>query len=347
LRFLKMDLEDGLRGALRPCTSGEEKGSRDMNQTLVGDLGGTNTRFAIAVAGETGLRHVKQFRNAEFPDFDDVLSHYLSEIDAPTLSGVCIAAAGPVAQGELRMTNISWVLSEAGLRERLGAGTALLINDLQAFAYALEVLGADDLVPVCNADAPLLPMGQKLVVNLGTGFNVSVTTKSVGGKVLALRSEIGHASMPSLIHGALAAHLPAEDVAELTTYEHLFCGRGLEWLYRKLAGAGAASRAGKDIVEAAMGDTPDATCRRTVETYSEMMGLLCADLVKQFLPTGGIYLTGSVATMLRHADLAERFYDRFQSAPSLPNLPKRIRCALINDPFAALKGCAFLIGSEV
>ncbi len=78
-----------------------------------------------------------------------------------------------------------------------------------------------------------------------------------------------------------------------------------------------------------------------------MMGLLCADLVKQFLPTGGIYLTGSVATMLRHPELAELFYGRFQSAPSLPNLPKKISCALINDYFAALKGCAFHIDSEV
>ena len=66
-----------------------------------------------------------------------------------------------------------------------------------------------------------------------------------------------------------------------------------------------------------------------------------------FMPTGGIFLTGSVATMLRNQPLADAFYDCFQSAPTLPNLPKEIRCALINDPFAALKGCAFLIESEV
>jgi glucokinase len=318
-----------------------------MSQTLVGDLGGTNTRFAISVEGEADLKHVKQFRNAGFPDFEDVLSLYLSELGSPELSGVCIAAAGPVSQGELRMTNIAWVISEAGLRKRLGVETALLINDLQAFGYALEVLGPEDLVPVCNANAQPLPMGQKLIVNLGTGFNISVTTTSVGGKVLALRSETGHASMPSIITNALKGHITDDDIAELATYESLFCGRGLEWLYHKLAGPDAPARAGKEIVDAAMAEAPDDDCVTTVGLYAELTGLLCADLVKQFMPTGGIFLTGSVATMLRNQPLADAFYDCFQSAPSLPNLPKEIRCALINDPFAALKGCAYLIESEV
>ncbi len=318
-----------------------------MSRTLVGDLGGTNTRFAISVEGEAELTHVKQFRNASFPDFDDVLSLYLSEAGDPDLSGVCIAAAGPVSMGELRMTNINWVISEAGLRKRLGVDTALLINDLQAFGYALEVLDADDLVDVCNANALVVAQGQKLVVNLGTGFNISVTTTSVGGKVLALRSETGHASMPAIIIDALEGHVSEDALDELVTYENLFSGRGLEWLYRRMSGAEAPARSGKEIVDAAMADTPDADCMATVGLYAEATGLLCADLVKLFMPTGGIYLTGSVATMLRHKALADAFYDCFQSTPSLPNLPREIRCSLINDPFAALKGCAFLIDSEV
>lgn len=317
-----------------------------MGQRLVGDLGGTNTRFAISVDGQAELTHVKQFKNASFPDFDDALSLYLSEAGNPDLSGVCIAAAGPVSMGALRMTNISWVISEAGLCRRLGVDTALLINDLQAFGYALEVLESGDLVPVCNADAALIPQGQKLVVNLGTGFNISVTTTSLGGKVLALRSEIGHASMPAIIIDALAGHISAADTDALVTYEKLFSGRGLEWLYRKMAGADTPARSGKEIVDAAMETSPDVDCLETVGLYAELTGLLCADLVKQFMPTGGIFLTGSVATMLRYKALADAFYDCFQSAPSLPNLPKEIRCALINDPFAALKGCAFLIDSE-
>ena len=41
------------------------------------------------------------------------------------------------------------------------------------------------------------------------------------------------------------------------------------------------------------------------------------------------------------------FQDAYENAPSLPNLPTNIRCAILNDPFAALKGCAFHLASEV
>lgn len=317
-----------------------------MSRTLVGDLGGTNTRFAISVRGQSELTNVRQYKNADFATFDDVLTHYLTEIGSPVVGGVCIAAAGPVADGTLRMTNISWVLSEAALRTRLGVDVALLINDLQAFAYALELLQDGDLFAVCNADAPKIPHGQKLVVNLGTGFNISATASSVGGKVLALRSELGHAAMPSAIWAGLEPDLSAENIRELTSYEHLFCGRGLEWLYRKLAGDGAIPLSGKEIVDGATGDKTNAICIKTVEVYARMMGLMCADMIKAFLPTGGIYFSGSVATMLRHPPLSALFADSLESAPSLPNLPKHIYCGIINDPFAALKGCSVLIEAE-
>jgi len=317
-----------------------------MNRTLVGDLGGTNTRFAISVRGQSELTEVRQYKNADFATFDDVLTHYLSEIGSPSVGGVCIAAAGPVADGTLRMTNISWVLSETELRKRLGVDVALLINDLQAFAYALELLNDTDLFAVCNADAVKAPYGQKLVVNLGTGFNISATANSVGGKVLALRAELGHAAMPSAIWTALEPALSQADIRELTSFEHLFCGRGLEWLYRKVAGAQATPMSGKSIVDGATAEPANAECLKTVEIYARMMGLMCADMIKAFLPTGGIYFSGSVATMLRHPALSAIFADGLESAPTLANLPKHIYCGIINDPFAALKGCSVLIEAE-
>ncbi len=317
-----------------------------MDRTLVGDLGGTNTRFAISVRGQSELTDLRQYKNADFATFDDVLTHYLSEVGSPRVGGVCIAAAGPVADGTLRMTNINWVLSEAELRARLDVEVALLINDLQAFAYALKLLGDADLFAVCNRDAPKATLGQKLVINLGTGFNISATANSVGGKVLALRAELGHAAMPSAIWAALEQDLSQADIRELTSFEHLFCGRGLEWLYRKMAGTDAAPLSGKSIVDGAVASQPDDVCVKTVELYARMMGLMCADMIKAFLPTGGIYFSGSVATMLRHTSLSALFADSLESAPSLPNLPKHIYCGIINDPFAALKGCSVLIEAE-
>lgn len=317
-----------------------------MNRTLVGDLGGTNTRFAISIKDQDDLENIRQFKNADFATFDDVLTHYLTEIGSPSVEGVCIAAAGPVADGELRMTNIDWTLSEAALRKRLDVDVALLINDLPAFAYSLELLGVDDLTPVYNAKVPLNAIGQKLVVNLGTGFNVSVTARSPRGTIVALKSEMGHAAMPGPIWAALESDLSQDVVRELKTFEHLFAGRGFEWLYRNVAGADAAPLTGQAIAYGATSDQPDETCVRVASIYARMMGLMCADMIKIYLPTGGVYFSGSVASLLKHPKYAEIFAQSLESAPNLPNLPKHIYFALISDGFAALKGCSVLIDAE-
>ena len=48
-----------------------------------------------------------------------------------------IAVAGPVTDGQARLTNRDWVISEDALR-RFGCGAALLINDFIALAFAVE-----------------------------------------------------------------------------------------------------------------------------------------------------------------------------------------------------------------
>ena len=57
-------------------------GGKDTVQdlTLVGDVGGTNCRLALAhrtVSGEIALNYVERFPVAEFNHFNDVVATYL------------------------------------------------------------------------------------------------------------------------------------------------------------------------------------------------------------------------------------------------------------------------------
>ena len=51
-------------------------------KTLVADIGGTNSRLAMASTSRTDkeitLDNVQKFRNADFDDFDQVIKKYLS-----------------------------------------------------------------------------------------------------------------------------------------------------------------------------------------------------------------------------------------------------------------------------
>ena len=54
-------------------------------KTLVADIGGTNSRLAVALTSRTDkeiiLNNVQKFKNADFNDFEEVIEKYLSILD--------------------------------------------------------------------------------------------------------------------------------------------------------------------------------------------------------------------------------------------------------------------------
>ena len=84
---------------------------------LVGDVGGTNARFAVArmVAGRPVLEHHESFRGADYPTFLGGVQAFLDGCAVKPTGGV-IAVAGPVADGEIDLTNSPWRVSEGELQ---------------------------------------------------------------------------------------------------------------------------------------------------------------------------------------------------------------------------------------
>ena len=66
---------------------------------LLGDVGGTNARLAIARGGSIDRDTVTRFRGDDYATFDDVVRQFLQEQDQPRISAVCVAVAGPVSGG--------------------------------------------------------------------------------------------------------------------------------------------------------------------------------------------------------------------------------------------------------
>jgi glucokinase len=104
---------------------------------LVGDVGGTHARFAIARKAGTqwNIDHRSDIET-EAANFEDVLHGYLDKLDsAERPTAAAIAVAGPVTAGKVSFTNRNWQLSEAEFT-RQGFQRALLINDFAALAFA-------------------------------------------------------------------------------------------------------------------------------------------------------------------------------------------------------------------
>ena len=66
--------------------------------TLLGDIGGTNSRFALVNKGRTDYRHERHYENAGFPTFQDAIESYIAEIgERPTAGVVALLAEGSAA----------------------------------------------------------------------------------------------------------------------------------------------------------------------------------------------------------------------------------------------------------
>ena len=73
-----------------------------MTLAILADIGGTNTRVALADGASVRHDSIRRYPNAEYrargQDIAHVLRDYLDQTGA-SVSGVCVAAAGPVQDG--------------------------------------------------------------------------------------------------------------------------------------------------------------------------------------------------------------------------------------------------------
>lgn len=166
-----------------------------MTVALVSDVGGTNTRVALARDGVVDAATTRRFRNADHSGLSEIYTVFLSAHDV-TCDGACIALAGPVMDGVGELTNLGWRYDRDALSDCTGAGTVALLNDLQAQGHAVPVLSRDSLVPLIPG-----PDGEdhnaKLVIGCGTGFNAVPVFRTDTGRYVP-PCESGHTTFPVL-----------------------------------------------------------------------------------------------------------------------------------------------------
>src|SRR5262245_21046672 len=158
---------------------------------LAGDIGGTKTALAI-FSPDKGPRvplAQAEYPSGDYPDLATIVHTFL-ETTALPVDRACFDVAGPVLGGRAHTTNLPWVLDEASLAQELGIPTVRLLNDLEALARAVPLLGPDDLHTL-NTGA-VAPGGTIAVIAPGTGLGEAFLTWD-GTHYKAHPSEGGHA----------------------------------------------------------------------------------------------------------------------------------------------------------
>lgn len=300
---------------------------------LVADIGGTNTRVALADGTVLRQGSIRRFRNAGQPALGPILAGYLRDLGSEPCAGLSVAVAGPVRDGAAQMTNLDWRISAQGLAEELGLPRVLLLNDLQAQGHALAGLQPRALTAILPGPQAE-PGASRLVVGAGTGFNAA-PVHYAHGRTVVPPSECGHIHLPR--HGeteeALACHLAARH--GLATVEEALCGRGLVTLHAWLNGTDLAG----DAIMAALA-AGDAAALRTGRLYARLMGRTLATLALTHLPWGGIYLIGGVARAFAPHLAALGMGQAMAEMGRFSDLMASFPVWSVEDDYAALAGCA-------
>lgn len=196
---------------------------------LLGDIGGTNARFALAAGGRV-LRYLEPRHCADFHAPAELMAAALAELDSPPKTAL-LAAAGDVRNDAVRLTNLDWQVDGAALCRQFDLRACRIVNDLTAVAWALPQLPAVELEQVGGGagadDAAMVVLGP------GTGLGVSGLVPGPTGWA-ALSGEGGHASLASedAFEAAILARLH-EELGHVS-YEAVLAGPGLVRLHHAI-----------------------------------------------------------------------------------------------------------------
>ncbi len=307
--------------------------------SLLADIGGTNTRVALARGATLLPDTIRRFRNADYPGLEAVLRAYLAERGESACHAACVAVAGPVKDGVGALTNLDWSIDEATLAGATGAGTVAILNDLQAQGHALGHIAQENLRPVLPG-VPAPEDATRLVIGVGTGFNVAPVHSAGAARVVAA-SETGHSSLPLR---TLEDKRLGDWLAErhgFPAVEEVLSGRGLTYVYAWLGDeAGDPRTADAATIMEACAAGSDPRAEAAVARFVHFLGCVAGDQALIHLPFGGIYLAGGVARAmapwLDRFGFAESFRDKGRFAGFLESFPVQV----IEDDFAALAGTA-------
>ena len=89
--------------------------AQQQNVGLVGDIGGTNARFALV--DQTGhIRNPTSYPAKNYSSLYDAVAEYLDQTCGRRRPPKAVlAVAGPVVDGEITFTNLDWQVSEVDL----------------------------------------------------------------------------------------------------------------------------------------------------------------------------------------------------------------------------------------
>jgi len=279
---------------------------------LLGDIGGTNARWAWRAAPDAPLQHVSARPCAQHATIADSALDYLRRHGLGAPAWMAFGVATAVTGDRVHLTNHSWSFSIAELQRAIGAERCLVLNDFTALALSLQALEPGDLRLIGGAGAAAVGAPMALL-GPGTGLGVSGLINGPGGPC-ALSGEGGHATLAAnddeeaaLIHWLRGRHAHV-------SAERVLSGPGLVHLYEAVCareGRVPLALQAPDVTRRAI-ERSDADCVQALRLFTGWLGSVAGDLALTLGARGGVCIGGGIVPRLGSAFDEALFRERFE-----------------------------------
>lgn len=312
---------------------------------LIGDIGGTNARFALTDLAARAPRILEEqtLTDQGFHSLREAAQHYLDEVGTHP-KRAALAVASPITGDAITLTNRDWSFRRSELKQALGLDDFKLINDFAAIAWAGPHLAEGDRMRV-HGTVATPPAGPVTLIGAGTGLGVALLTGSSDSGWHVVPTEGGHASFAPTDdeERALAAWLGVRHGR--VSNERLLSGHGLSNIDAALRGIEAVaapaaqphSRRSKEVVDAALAGEREAT--RALQRFCRIYGAVAGDAAllhgaNTVLIAGGIVL--HFLDFFRDSEFMEAFVAKGRHEDYM----QRMTVQVITHPNPGLLGAA-------
>jgi glucokinase len=306
---------------------------------LVGDIGGTNARFALVAPGKSELMSIKTLQCTNFETVQEAIKSYLSSINDVEIISACIASAGTTHLDVFKPANNDWVINKSNVSSALNDIQVNWINDFSAQALATTTLKSNDVI-VINKGA-VQPERVRLVIGPGTGLGTCGLINSSNGWV-PLPAQGGHSDFAPNSSLEIEIWTLLQKQFGHVAVERILSGPGIVNLYKALCQINEKEvlfNSPSEITSAAIKVNPDSISKETLHLFCRIFGSVTGSIALSTGCLGGIYIT---------SDLVRNFLDFFIDSDFLKSFEDkgRLKYYMTDIPiFISKKENMGLIGS--
>lgn len=316
---------------------------------LAADVGGTKTNLALFQVNNRKLITINEtkYPTKNYNSLLDIIKHFKKH-NPITIDSICLGAAGPVINGKVQGTNFPWSIDSDEISKELLVSSVSIINDMEANAYGLPLIGEKDLEIIHKGNNI---SGNVAIISPGTGLG-EVGLYWDGTNYHPFSSEGGHCDFCPRNDMEIDLLKYMQKKYNHVSWERVLSGPGIYDTYQFLINYRKQSIP-EHIKQRMLSENPasvitnlailgkDLICLETLNLFTKFLAVESAQLALKMKTTGGIFIGGGIVPKIIKGMDKTLFKSNFIQSGRLNKLLEMVPVKVILNEKTPLLGAAY------